>query len=110
MISSSAEKLIRYRLRFNWFVWMIFLILFCLHMFTGNEWERLAILVSAFALVEWSGPRSYRKALQGLEAYHSILKQDINSSSSFGLIFSCVLIEFFILFVVSVYLVRGLNI
>jgi hypothetical protein len=104
-----ATSLIETRLKYNWIAWFSGFLMLTLHFLFDGEIERIVFFGLSLMMIEIAGPSSYRKALRGEEGYHFLFRQTIDSNSSFGLILACIFFEVFVLMVMLLYLISGLN-
>jgi hypothetical protein len=108
-MDAKTISLIEMRLKYSWIVWFIGILMLILFFLFNGKIERIMIFGIGLILIQISGPFSYRKALMGGEGYHFMFRQTIDINSSFGLILACIIFEVFVLMVLLLYLMVGLN-
>lgn len=109
MLDERARDLLLFRLKINYSIWFSGVVCCLLYFLCDGELERLIVLIFALIFLEVAGPVAYRKVLAGGEAYHMLLKQSMNRSSSYGLFFACMVFDAFVFLIVIVYFIRGLG-
>jgi hypothetical protein len=104
-----AISLIETRLKYNWITWFVGVLMLAVHFLFDGEIDRIVFFGLGLMMIEIAGPSSYRKALRGEEGYHFMFRQTIDHNSGFGLILACIVFEVFVLIVLLLYLIVGLN-
>ena len=108
-MDTRATSLIETRLKYNWTAWFVGILMLLVHFLFDGETERIVFFGLSLIMIEIAGPSSYRKALRGEEGYHFLCRQTIDCNSSFGLILVCIFFEVFVLMMMLLYLISGLN-
>ncbi len=102
MKDNLAAEIIRIRLKYDWIVLMCGSACVLVQLVYPGDWKFFLLVVMAFVVAEAFGVPGYRKLMNGGEAYHMVIKCELDQDSKFGTILIAMACEL-VMIAVTVY-------